>query len=93
MGHWPVMTTMTVAAVFDEIADLLELQDANPFHVRAYRNAARTLLSRPEEMAEWAAQHRDFDELPGLQPSRLRRNCWSWGRSGTRACVSVGSAA
>lgn len=56
----------TVAAVFDEIADLLELQDANPFRVRAYRNAARTLLSWPEEMAEWAAQHRDFDELPGV---------------------------
>jgi DNA polymerase (family 10) len=55
-----------IAAVFDEIADLLELQDANPFRVRAYRNAARTLVSWPEEMAEWAAQKRDFDDLPGV---------------------------
>lgn len=55
-----------IAAAFDEIADLLELQDANPFRVRAYRNAARTLVSWPEEMADWAAQKRDFDDLPGV---------------------------
>jgi DNA polymerase (family 10) len=55
-----------VAAVFDEIADLLELQQANPFRVRAYRNAARTLLAWPEEMAAWTVQGRDFDELPGI---------------------------
>ncbi len=37
-----------IAAIFDEIADLLEIEGANPFRVRAYRNAARTLrdLSR-----------------------------------------------
>lgn len=55
-----------VAAAFDEIADLLELQDANPFRVRAYRNAARTLLSWPEEMADLLAQGRDLDDLPGV---------------------------
>ena len=31
-----------VAAILDEIADLLELGEANPFRVRAYRNAAGT---------------------------------------------------
>ena len=30
-------------ALFEEMADLLELAGANPFKVRAYRNAARTL--------------------------------------------------
>lgn len=30
-----------VAAAFDEIADLLEVQGANVFRIRAYRNAAR----------------------------------------------------
>jgi hypothetical protein len=33
----------TVSATFDEIADLLDIQGANPFRVRAYRNAARTV--------------------------------------------------
>ena len=29
-----------VAAVFDEIADILEIQGANPFRVLAYRNGS-----------------------------------------------------
>ena len=33
----------TVAAIFEQIADLLDIQGANPFRIRAYRNAARTL--------------------------------------------------
>lgn len=40
----PVMrvTNAAIAAAFDEFADRLELQEANPFRVRACRNAART---------------------------------------------------
>lgn len=30
-----------IARVFDEIANLLEIQGENPFRIRAYRNAAR----------------------------------------------------
>ena len=33
----------TISAIFDEIADLLDIQGANPFRIRAYRNAARTI--------------------------------------------------
>src|SRR5882762_4811867 len=36
------MQNPDIARLFDEVADLLEIQDANPFRVRAYRNAART---------------------------------------------------
>ena len=32
-----------IARLFDEIADLLELEDENPFRIRAYRNAARVV--------------------------------------------------
>ena len=32
-----------IAAIFEEIADLLEIEGANPFRIRAYRNAARTI--------------------------------------------------
>lgn len=46
------MTNVEIAAVFDEIADLLEFQGANPFRVRAYRNAARTIHDLPQSMAE-----------------------------------------
>jgi len=30
-----------IAAIFEEIAELLEIQNENPFRIRAYRNAAR----------------------------------------------------
>lgn len=41
-----------VARLFDQLADLLEIQKANPFRVRAYRNAARTISSLSESVAE-----------------------------------------
>ena len=40
-----------IAAVFEEIADLLEIENANPFRVRAYRNAARTIHDLTESAA------------------------------------------
>lgn len=55
-----------IAAVFDEIADLLEIENANPFRVRAYRNAARTLRDLNQDMASMIAQGEDVRELPGI---------------------------
>lgn len=37
------MTNPEIATVLTEIADLLEFQGANPFRIRAYRTAARTV--------------------------------------------------
>ncbi|NLD74759.1 MAG: hypothetical protein GX649_18835, partial [Chloroflexi bacterium] len=34
------MYNAQVAAMLEEMADLLEIEGANPFRVRAYRNAA-----------------------------------------------------
>ncbi len=38
----------TVAAIFEEIADLLDIQGANPFRIRAYRNAGRPAAAEVE---------------------------------------------
>ena len=38
-----------ITAIFEEIADLLEIEDANPFRIRAYRNAARSLGELPQD--------------------------------------------
>src|SRR5205809_3910895 len=51
------MQNPDIARVFDEVADLLEIQDANPFRVRAYRNAARTIRDFPEPIAELVRSH------------------------------------
>jgi DNA polymerase (family 10) len=55
-----------IAAAFNEIGDLLELTGANPFRIRAYRNAAERLRDWPDEASEWKAQGHSFDEIPDI---------------------------
>ncbi len=61
------MTNAEIAAVFEQIADLLEFQDANPFRVRAYRNAARTIHDLPQSAAEIVGDpNRSLTEIEGI---------------------------
>src|SRR3954469_25629834 len=61
------MNNRDVAASFDEIADLLEFQNANPFRVRAYRNAARRITDLPEPLANVAADRaRALTDIDGI---------------------------
>lgn len=55
-----------VAAIFGEIADLLEIEGANPFRVRAYRNAARVLGDLGTDLRGMLEQGADLTELPGI---------------------------
>lgn len=55
-----------IAALFDRYADLLDIEDANPFRVRAYRNAARVIGGDSRSMADLLAEGRDLTELPGI---------------------------
>ncbi|MEX0713289.1 MAG: helix-hairpin-helix domain-containing protein, partial [Pirellulales bacterium] len=61
------MNNPQIAAVFDEVADLLEFQDANPFRVRAYRTGARTIREMSEPVADIAADpDRKLTEIEGI---------------------------
>jgi DNA polymerase (family 10) len=55
-----------VAAAFDQIADLLSLQDANPFRVRAYRNGARVLRGFEGDVGALVAAGQPLPKLPGI---------------------------
>lgn len=55
-----------IAAIFDELADLLEIEGANPFRVRAYRNAARSVRGMGRELGDWVAEGKDLTRLPGI---------------------------
>lgn len=55
-----------IAAVFEEIADLLDIEGANVFRVRAYRNAARTLQELSRDVRAMLQDGRDLTELPGI---------------------------
>jgi DNA polymerase (family 10) len=55
-----------IADIFERLADLLEIEEANNFRVRAYRNAARTVRDATPMMAELLDQGEDLSELPGI---------------------------
>ena len=60
------ITNAEIADTFERLADLLELQEANPFRVRAYRNAARVIGNYAQPLAELVAEGADLDELPSI---------------------------
>ncbi len=49
-GKPPFFTRTQISAALDHVAVILELKGANPFRVRAYQNAARTLGSQPIDL-------------------------------------------
>ena len=55
-----------IARVFEEIADLLELDEGNPFRVRAYRNAARVVGDLRFDIAERIDSGKELPKLPGI---------------------------
>ncbi len=55
-----------IAGQLDKVADLLDIEGANPFRVRAYRRAARTVGELPRNVADMLAEGEDLDELPGI---------------------------
>ncbi|MEX2288449.1 MAG: DNA polymerase/3'-5' exonuclease PolX [Planctomycetaceae bacterium] len=61
------MQNADVARFFDDLADILEIQGANPFRVRAYRNASRLLTNLTESVADIAAdENRKLTDLAGI---------------------------
>src|SRR5438046_379421 len=58
------MRNEEIARIFDDFADILEIEGENFFRVRAYRNAARAVRDFPAPIAEMA--HDRFKEIPGF---------------------------
>jgi len=59
-------TNTDVARLFNRLADLLEIDGANPFRVRAYREAARTVRAQSRSMGDMLESGEDLSELPGI---------------------------
>lgn len=55
-----------IARVFEEIADLLELEEADPFRVRAYRNAGRAVAECGCELSSVLANGGPLPKIPGV---------------------------
>src|SRR5687768_1565956 len=55
-----------IAVIFDQTADILEIEGENPFRVRAYRNAARVVGTWPKDLAEIVNHGDQLPKLPGI---------------------------
>ncbi len=60
------MSNQQIAQIFYQVADFLEIKGENPFRVRAYRNAARTIESLGKNLHEMMEQGEDLTRLPGI---------------------------
>ncbi|MCK6592901.1 MAG: type-X family DNA polymerase, partial [Polyangiaceae bacterium] len=61
------MDNADIAALFEEVADLLDITGANPFRIRAYRSAARTIAALGEPISQIAGRGLEaLTELPGI---------------------------
>ncbi|MDH4009198.1 MAG: DNA polymerase/3'-5' exonuclease PolX [Desulfobacterales bacterium] len=70
----PVHNT-DIAGIFEAIADFLEIEGANPFRVRAYRNAARTVSGLGSELKDMVAAGEDLTKLPGIGKELAAKIC------------------
>jgi DNA polymerase (family 10) len=55
-----------IVDIFNKVADLLEIKDANPFRIRAYRNAARTIGSLSKSVADLIAEDKPLTDFSGI---------------------------
>ena len=60
------MQNIEIAEILDELGDLLEIRGSNPFRIRAYRNAVRTVRGLTRSLESMVAEGEDLTELPAI---------------------------
>jgi DNA polymerase (family 10) len=63
------MENKAIADVFTQIADILEIQGENPFRIRSYRNAARTIEDMSQSLEALVRAGENLEEIPGIGKS------------------------
>jgi len=59
----------SIADLLTEIADILDIQGENPFRVRSYRNAARTIADMGQSVRAMVRAGEDLEQIPGIGKS------------------------
>ncbi|HEX4496874.1 MAG TPA: DNA polymerase/3'-5' exonuclease PolX [Thermoanaerobaculia bacterium] len=60
------MDNPEIARTLEEVADILEIQNANTFRIRAYRNAVRTVETVTVPLRRWVEERKALTDLPGI---------------------------
>ncbi len=66
------MENVDIAHVLDDVATLLQIQGANPFRIRAYENAARTVEEQSTPLKKLVADGADLTALPSIGKDMAR---------------------
>jgi DNA polymerase (family 10) len=75
------LQNLEIAAVLKEFGDLLEIKGSNPFRIRAYRNAVRTIKDLSRSLSSMVEAGEDLTELPsiGKEMANHIRELVEWG--------------
>ncbi len=63
------MENKAISDFFTEIADILEIQGENPFRIRSYRNAARTIEDMSQSLEALVRAGENLEEIPDIGKS------------------------
>ncbi len=61
-----LITNTYIAKQFKQLADLLAIEGDNPFKIRAYRNASRTIANLPESLQTKVNRGDDIAQIPTI---------------------------
>jgi len=61
-----VISNVEIASVFNQLADLLEINGENSFKVRAYRTAARTIENLGTDLRKMLEEGKDISRIPTI---------------------------
>lgn len=77
------MDNREIAAIFDELADLLEFKGENPFRIRAYRNGARAIADLDQQVTDIIREGKaELASIPGIGKT-LDEKCHTLIQSGS----------
>jgi DNA polymerase (family 10) len=60
------MDNKSIATIFYETADLMEIKGEDPFRIRSYRRAAEALEAHGQQVAELISEPKKLLEIPGI---------------------------
>ena len=60
------MDNKAIATVFNETADLMEINGDDSFRIRSYRRAAETIEGLPQQVSDLADEPKKLLEIPGI---------------------------
>jgi len=60
------ISNVEIATVFEQLAQLLEIQGENPFKIRAYENAAREIRNMAGSLSQMVKDKVDLSKLPAI---------------------------